>query len=387
MECAELSALSNKRSTRSLPLPVLTSSFDTDFMPSCVVNASLLSSSPMRFRTQFAACLIVLLHVVPYTAQDKPFQIGEIEFFGSHGLDIAAIRKSLPLSEGSNVSDAQLKHVREIISSAVTRSSGLVPTDVVAVCCDNHGDVMIFIGLPGSSFRNFRLNAAPRGSAHLPREIISLSQEVNDLTAEAIRIQPAEDDSNGYALSLYGPLRTKQLAVREWALDHAVLLRRVLATSTDPHERSVAASALGYARQSKEQIAALTKASRDPDEGVRNEATRALAVLAGSNPQAAKKIPAAGFVDMVSSGIWLDRNKAARLLSFLTRGRDQKLLKLLRARALDSLIEMAIWRSPTHADSSLVILGRIAGMEEDRLQQLVAARQTQVIFDSVRATR
>jgi len=329
----------------------------------------------------------VLLLVAPCAAQDKPFQIGEIEFFGSKGLDIARIRKSLPLSEGSDVSEAELKQIREIISPALTRSSGLAPTDVAAVCCDNRGEVMIYIGLPGNSFRSFRLNPAPRGSARLPREIIRLFQEANDLMTEATRIQPAEDDSNGYALSLYGPLRAKQLAIRKWALHHAPLLRRVLATSSDPQERSVAADVLGYARQSKEQIAALTKASRDPDKGVRNNATRALAVIAGSSPRVAKEIPAAVFVEMISSGIWLDRNKAARLLSFLTRGRNPALLKLLRTRALDSLIEMAVWRSPTHADSSLVILGRISGIEEERLQRLIGTRQIQVILEAVRASR
>src|SRR6185295_12100724 len=118
-----------------------------------------------------------------------------------------------------------------------------------------------------------------------------------------------------------------------------------------------------------------------------NEATRALAVLAGSSPRAAKKIPAADFVEMISSGIWLDRNKAARLLTFLTRSRDPALLRLLRTRALDSLIEMAVWRSPAHADSSLLLLGRIAGIEEERLQRLIATQQTQVILDSVRAAR
>jgi hypothetical protein len=329
----------------------------------------------------------VLLLVVSCGAQDKPFQIGEIEFFGSGGLDVTSIRKSLPLSEGAAVSEAELNHIREIISPAITRSSGLVPTDVSAVCCDNDGHVMIYIGLPGSSFRSFRLNPAPRGAARLPREIIRLSQEADDLMTEAVRIQPAEDDSNGYALSLYGPLRTKQLAMRKWALDHVPWLRRVLSASSDAHERSVAAEVLGYARQSKEQIAALTRASRDPDKGVRNEATRALLVIAGSSPRAAKKIPAKGFVDMISSGIWLDRNKAGKLLSFLTQGRDPALLKLLRTRALDSLIEMAVWHSPAHSNSSLVLLGRISGIEEERLQQLIVTQQTQVILDSVRAAR
>ena len=46
----------------------------------------------------------------------------------------------------------------------------------------------------------------------------------------------------------------------------------------------------GYGRQSSEQIDALVRASLDPDDNVRNDAVRALAVLAGAKPNLAQKI-------------------------------------------------------------------------------------------------
>lgn len=331
--------------------------------------------------------LILVLLAVPFGAQDKAFRIGEIEFFGYRGLDITNIRKSLPLSEGSDVSEAELAAARESIRQVIARTSGLVPTDVAAVCCDDQGGAMIYIGLPGSSYRNIRLNNSPHGSMRLPREVIDLYKQANDLLSEAVKAQPGEDDSKGYALSLYGPLQAKELAIRKWATHHAVLIRRVLASSSEPEQRLVAAAVLGYTLQSKEQILALTRASRDQDETVRNNATRALAVLARSSPRVAAEIPAEGFAAMLNSGVWMDRNKAGALLEVLTGGRNPVLLKLLRARALDSLIEMARWRSPGHAFSSRVILGRIAGIEEDRLQQLIGARQVEVIIDAVRQVR
>jgi len=96
-----------------------------------------------------------------------------------------------------------------------------------------------------------------------------------------------------------------------------------------------------YARQSPEQIGALVLVSRDPSEGVRNNATRALGVLPSSNPDLVKQIPTATFVNLICSGVWSDRNKASFLLGNLTLTRDPKLLAQLRSQALDALIEMA----------------------------------------------
>ena len=38
--------------------------------------------------------------------------------------------------------------------------------------------------------------------------------------------------------------------------------------------------------------------------------------------------------------------------------------------ALDSLIEMASWRRPNHALFARMVLGRVAGIPEDRLKDL-----------------
>src|SRR4029450_3236224 len=56
-------------------------------------------------------------------------------------------------------------------------------------------------------------------------------------------------------------------------------------------------------------IAPLVKASRDRDDGVRNNVIRALGVLAQSNRKIAGMIPAEEFVAMLNSGTWKDRNK------------------------------------------------------------------------------
>ena len=320
-------------------------------------------------------------------AQDKHRRIGEIDFYGYAGLDLDRIRATLPLREGDELSDSDdavldvIARVREAVKQVV----GKPPTDVAAVCCDAQGNGMFYIGLPGGSMRNVPYNPVPNGKVRLPALIVSLYQETMDASSKAVRNgSSGEDGSRGYALSVEPNLRAKQLATRVYALHHEGLVRRVLALAQDAEQRIAAAHVLGYARQSAQQIEALVRASYDSDETVRNNAIRALAVLAQSNPRVAARIPAEHFIAMLSSGSWTDRNKAGFLLDELSKTRDQKLLSRLGSRALNSLIEMARWRSRGHADFARILLGRIAGLEETRLQQLVDAGQVDQIIGALK---
>jgi hypothetical protein len=59
------------------------------------------------------------------------------------------------------------------------------------------------------------------------------------------------------------------------------------------------------------------------------------------------------------------------VLATLTRSRDPKLIAQLRSEALVPLIEMARWRNYGHAYNARILLGRISGIEEQRLEKLV----------------
>lgn len=151
---------------------------------------------------------------------------------------------------------------------------------------------------------------------------------------------------------------------------HEGELLSVLESSADAKLRLISADALGYARKSSKQIAALVAASRDRDADVRNDAIRALGVLASSDSKVGRQIPAESFIDMINSGTWSDRNKSSMLFLALTHDRDPALLIALWTRALDALIEMSKWRS--HALAARIVLGMIAGIPEERLLQLVS---------------
>ena len=95
-----------------------------------------------------------------------------------------------------------------------------------------------------------------------------------------------------------------------------------------------------------------------------------MGVLVRSNGALAAAIPPDTFIEMLNSGTWSDRNKASSLLMEMTAARDSDLLGKIRSTALNSLTEMASWLRPGHAFFARMVLGRVAGIPEDRLKDL-----------------
>ena len=312
------------------------------------------------------------------TAQDR---ISAIEFFGYGGLDVDAVRRTLSVHAGDTGIEQRKQQVRE----AVRRATGRDATDVTAVCCDEHGNSVLFVGLPGNSSRTFSHNAPAIGPDRLPPSFVALYNRMSRAEGAAIRrggTAAQEQSSHGYRLLKDPNARYLELAVRRYAWRHEAELRRVLASSSNAEQRRMAADTLGYGKQTPAQIYSLVQACRDPDDGVRNNASRALGELA-TNPATAHQIPPEVFIDMIRSGVWTDRNKASFVLLQLTRPRDPALLKQLKEQALNALIEMAVWHDTGHAVPARILLARIAGLPEERMTEL-AFGDVQRILESVR---
>ena len=332
--------------------------------------------------------IVTLVAIVPtvMSASDRK-PLGEIDFFGYKGFDIVAIRSALPFHEGDIFPPAKAKSSDDLkrqVSEKIKQVIGRAPTDVSFVYCDSKQSWMVYIGLPGESYQALAFNPAPAGDIRFPKAAVALREEMDKAWMNAVmKGHATEDDSEGFTLTNNPKARRAQLAIREYALRNETLILQVLASSSDARHRAIAAQMLGYGRQSDEQVDALVRASLDADDGVRNDAVRALEVLAGAKPNLAQRIPPEAFVRLLRSGAWLDHNKASLLLVALTKSRDPKVLTLLRTEALDPLLEMARWRSMGHAEAALSILGRIAGLNEDSLNKLIEAGQADTIISKL----
>jgi hypothetical protein len=150
------------------------------------------------------------------------------------------------------------------------------------------------------------------------------------------------------------------------------LLRKILHESSDAEHRALAAEIIAYYDDKSAIVSDLTSAVNDPNDGVRNNATRALGLIAyyaQTHPESKIKVLFEPFVDMLGSIEWTDRNKSALVLGELTAKRDAKLIKLLREKALPSLVEMARWKDDGHANTPFFILGRVGGLSDDEIWQ------------------
>ncbi len=320
-----------------------------------------------------ALCLTLLLCAAASGAD----RIDLIEFFGYEGMPVEALRQALPIREGGMLDDK----MRAAIHETVKKVTGSDATDVVAICCTEHGHSVLFIGLPGKSTRTFRLNPKPEGAARLSREFLALDAKLQEARNAAVKKggdAAQEDDSQGYALSRDPATHGLQLQLRDYARRHENEIYQVLETGSDAQQRARAAVAIGYAARTPRQLGVLLRASRDADAGVRDEATRDIGVLLQADPAMAKQIPAADFIEMAASGNWMDRNKAAMVLEAMTEPRDRELLAQIEKSVWIPLLEMARWRDTPHAAGPRMILGRIRGMSEDAI--LDAAFETPEAF-------
>lgn len=309
--------------------------------------------------------------------------LGEVDFFGNKGIDVAAVRSGLPFHEGDPFPPAggKSEQLKRQVSDRVKQITGRPATDVSFVCCDSQQRWMAYIGLQGASYQEIHFDPAPTGNIRLPNEAMKLGDNLDEAWANAVMNgHSAEDDSEGYALTKDPEARKAALAVRDYALRNEALILHVLGTSSDAEHRATAAEMLGYGRQSDQQINGLVKASLDPDDDVRNNAVRALAVLARAKPALAEGIPIDPFVRLLRSGTWTDHNKASILLLALTENRAPRVLSALRSEALDPLIEMARWRNEGHAEASITILGRITGLDESTIDRMIRAGEKEKII-------
>jgi len=325
--------------------------------------------------------VLVVLGTPGLSAADR--RLSGIDFFGYKGLDLAAIRAALPFHEGDSFPPPKVHSddLKRQVGDAVKRVIGREPTSVSFVCCDAKQNYMAYVGLPGDSYQAIAFNPAPTGDVRFPKDAVKLHQRMDDASMSAVMNGHAtEDQSEGYALTNDPKARKAELAVRDYALQHEALIFQVMTSSSDAGHRAIAARMLGYGRQSDEQIDALVHASLDGDDGVRNDAVRALWVLGTAKPTLARRIPPGPFIRLLRSGSWSDHNKASLVLMGLTTTRDPKVLAQLRTEALDSLLEMARWRSIGHAQAALTILGRMAGIDEETLNKLIDAGQTAAIL-------
>lgn len=330
--------------------------------------------------------LILLLTACTIGAGDAVAQlppIGSIDFYGARKTTPAQLREALGLSVGDSISaltlfaaPARLSELPAVVSAAVD-----------PVCCEN-GKTMLYVGIIEEGVPEFKLNASPDGPIRLGHEVVRLGQLFEAALERAIiRGIVSEDMSEGHSLSSDSTVRRIQRRFAEIAATNLDSVRAVLRTSADPGHRALAAQIIGYAPNKPAVVEDLVHAMRDPSTGVRNSATRALALIAAlaqRRPELGIRVPFEPFVDLLNSLAWTDRNKASLALMQLTESRDPAMLAALKARAFDSIVDIAQWTNPGHAMPGVFMLARIAGIPDQEAFAMFERGEKDKIIEAAR---
>jgi len=315
------------------------------------------------------------------------FTVGKIYYFGYAGLDLKVVRERLAVHIGDVLREEAIDGEQEVFRKTIREVTGKAPTDVAVVCCDEGQRLTLYIGLGGNSSRPLATRAVPTGTDHLEDAALKLfEQESVAIEKAVIRGAASEDDLLGYALTDDPETRRVQLEMRAYAIQHGAELERVLLRSVDVQQRRASATLLGYAERSAGQIRVLAEAVKDPDSDVRNNATRALSVLASAKGSNAIQVDPRIFIELLFSESWTDRNKGSRLLERFSFQRDPAFLSELREKAMQPLLEGTTWDAG-HSYPFLAMLGRIGNIPEDKLSKLIKAGDISTIIHAAEPRR
>ena len=325
------------------------------------VAESALDASNLKVRNTLGLSLLL---AAVCAAQPR---IGVIDFYGLHKVPESKVRQAVGVREGdplpSSKGDAEER---------IDTIPGVIESHLEAVCCDS-GRMILYIGVEEKGAHHFETREPPDGDVQLPSDIAATYQRFLAASETAAHLgQTAEDLTHGHALSQNPETRVIEEEFTP-IVDHNVAdLRHVLHDSNDEEQRAVAAYIVAYGSNKRDVVDDLQYALKDADAGVRSNAVRglkALAVLSQKNPEAGIRIEPTWLIEMLNSLSWSDRSQALGVLQILTAKPDQDMLDQLRDRALDSLVEMARWKSLAHALPAYILLGRVAGLPDDQVQQ------------------
>lgn len=313
-------------------------------------------------------------------------RVGIIDLYGLRKTNPQQVRDALGISVGDSITSLALFEVPARLAAL----PGVASASIDPVCCED-GKTMLYVGIAEDSMPTLELHAPPNGAARLTPDVVEAGVAFGEAQMRAVmRGFVKEDVSQGHALMADSAARMIQLQFVGLAAKHLDTLRKVLRTSSDEDHRAFAAQVLAYSANKQSIVPDLVYAMRDRSGEVRNNATRALALIAlyaQQHPELRITVPYEPFIDLLNSLTWTDVNKASLALMELTESRNAALLAALKKRAFDSIVDIAQWTNPGHAMAGVVMLGRIGGIPDQEIYAMYERGERDKIIAAARAAK
>jgi hypothetical protein len=297
-------------------------------------------------------------------------RIDTLDFYGLRKVSQAQVLQAIAVKEGEPL-PASKGDAEERLDAV----PGVVESHLEAVY--DSGKMILYVGIEERGAPHFDLREEPEGDMRLPEKMTAEYRSFVEAAADASRNHiTGEDLTQGHARSADPATRKIQDRFPLFATDHLADLRDVLKNSSDEDQRAIAAYIIGYAPNKLDVINDLQYALKDADAGVRINATRSLVaieVLARLDPKLGIKVSPTWFIEMLNSLSWSDRSRGVGALQILTdppvTPAVTQICDQIRDRSLLSLIEMARWKTLSHALPAYLLLGRVAGLPEDQVKE------------------
>jgi hypothetical protein len=321
----------------------------------------------------------LFLVLVCATLQAQP-RIGVLDFYGLRHVTEAKVRQALGVREGD-----PLPPSKGDTEQRLDNIPGVIESHLEAVCCDQ-GKMILYVGIEEKGARRFETREPPDGAADLPADVTNTYKRFLAASELASRYGQTRDDlTHGHALSQNPETREVQEEFPAVVTRYIGDLRHTLRDSSDEAQRAIAVYVIAYARDKRDIVNDLQYALKDDDPGVRLNALRglkALAVYAQLNPESGVKIEPTWLIEMLNSLSWQDRMQALDVLEIVTSKPDPETMDQIRERALDSLVEMARWKTLAHALPAFLMLGRMAGMPDAGVQAAWTAGDRETVIQA-----
>jgi hypothetical protein len=293
--------------------------------------------------------------------------IGDINVYGLRGAPADRLLAAVKLSSGDPIPRS-----KGDLEERIADLPDIVLARVEAVCCEGPRTIL-FIGVEERGAPHTSFRTEPTGEAVLPDDLSdSYRQFLTAVQRAASRGAASEDLTAGHSLMADPSARALQDRFAAFASEHLDVLRDVLRNGSDAEQRAVAAAVIGYAPEKAAVVDDLQYAMQDPEDSVRANAMRslnAIAVRAGKEASGGLQVAPGEFIEMLHSVVLSDRVEAVRALLTMTDRSRPELLDQLRERALPDLIEMAQWKTPSYALPPFLLLGRVAGLPDQQVQE------------------
>jgi hypothetical protein len=267
----------------------------------------------MRRVRAVSFCVLLVAAACAHAQPLPPIEL--IDLYGVRTLDEQAVRAALPFREGDAIDGNEDWAAFE---REVSAALGVAETRLTLVCCTQSLGSVLYVGIAERPGTHVAYRSVPTGDVELPADVLAVDEAFSAALLEAAAAgDVAEDHAQGHSLARHPALRAAQEKFLGFARDDPELFARVLRESANAAHRAIAATIVGYAADKAWAARELEAAAFDADEGVRNNAVRALSIVGAygrEHAEAGIEIDYLPFVDLLNSLEQSDRNKASMLL-------------------------------------------------------------------------